>query len=179
MLTINDTLLILIDIQGKLASLMHDKDKLYKNLEIITKSMNILKVPIIWMEQVPDKLGPTINEISNNLPDITPIAKYTFSCFDNDDFKEKLKSMKRKQIILAGIETHICVFQTAFDLIKDGYDVQVIADCVSSRTKSNKKVGIQRMNQVGAVTTSCEMVLFELMKSTKAEGFREITGLIK
>jgi nicotinamidase-related amidase len=113
------------------------------------------------------------------LSDITPIAKYTFSCFDNDDFKEKLKSMKRKQIILAGIETHICVFQTAFDLIKDGYAVQVIADCVSSRTKSNKKVGIQRMNQAGAVTTSCEMVLFELMKSTKAEGFREITGLIK
>jgi len=179
MLTIDNSLLVLIDIQGKLASLMHDKERLYKNFEIITKSMNILKIPIIWMEQVPDKLGPTIDEISRNLPDITPIAKYTFSCFENADFKEKLKSINRKKIILTGIETHICVFQTAYDLIKDGYDVQVIADCVSSRTKQNKKIGLKRMNQAGVVTTSCEMVLFELMRSTKAEGFREITGLIK
>jgi nicotinamidase-related amidase len=179
MLTIDNSLLVLIDIQGKLASLMHDKEMLYKNLEIITKSMNILKIPIIWMEQVPDKLGPTIDEISSNLPDINPISKYTFSCFDNDDFNEKLKSMGRKQIMLTGIEAHICVFQTAYDLIKDGYEVQVIADCVSSRTKQNKKVGLKRMNQAGVLTTSCEMVLFELMKSTKAEGFREITGLIK
>ena len=179
MFKVDDTILILIDIQGKLASLMYDKDKLYKNLGIISKSMNLLKIPIIWMEQVPDKLGPTIDEIAINLSDISPIAKYTFSCYDNDEFKEKLKSMKRKQILLAGIEAHICVFQTANDLISDGYDVGVISDCVSSRVESNKNVGIERMNQAGVVTTSCEMVLFELMKSTKAEGFKEITRLIK
>ncbi|MCP3900438.1 MAG: hydrolase [Desulfobacteraceae bacterium] len=179
MFKVDDTVLVLIDIQGKLASLMHDKEKLYKNLEIITKSMNLLKVPIVWIEQVPDKLGPTIDEITNNLPDQKPIAKYTFSCCNNDEFIEEIKSLKRKQILLTGIETHICVFQTALDLIDDGYEVGVIADCVSSRTQSNKDIGITRMNQAGVVTTSCEMVLFELMKSTKADGFREITKLIK
>ncbi len=179
MFKVDDTVLVLIDIQGKLASLMHNKEKLYKNLEIITKSMNLLKVPIVWIEQVPDKLGPTIDEITNNLPDQKPIAKYTFSCCNNDEFMEEIKSLKRKQILLTGIETHICVFQTALDLIDDGYEVGVIADCVSSRTQSNRDIGIKRMNQAGVVTTSCEMVLFELMKSTKAEGFREITKLIK
>ncbi len=179
MFEIDDTVLVLIDIQGKLASLMYEKDKLYRTLEIITKSMNLLNIPIVWVEQVPDKLGPTIDEVANNLPDKTPIAKYTFSCCNNNEFMEEVKSLNRKQILLTGIETHICVFQTALDLIKDGYEVGVIEDCVSSRTQLNKDIGIKRMNQAGVVTTSCEMVLFELMKSTKADGFREITGLIK
>ncbi|MCK5312572.1 MAG: hydrolase [Desulfobacteraceae bacterium] len=179
MFAIENTLLILIDIQGKLASLMHGKDHLYKNFEIIVKSMNILKIPIIWMEQVPDKLGPTIQQITNHLPDLEPIPKYTFSCCGNDEFMEKLKSIERKQILLTGIETHICVYQTACDLIKKGYEVQVIDDCVSSRTQSNKTIGLKRIKEAGGSVTSTETILFELMKSTKAEGFREITKLIK
>jgi isochorismate hydrolase len=179
MFTLNDTILVLIDIQGKLASLMHNKEKLYQNLKIIVKAMKILEIPIIWMEQVPDKLGPTINEIADNLHDIKPIAKYTFSCCDNSEFKEKLEFFNRKQILLTGIEAHICVFQTAHDLIADKYEVGVIADCVSSRIELNKKIGLNRMSKSGVMVTSTEMVLFELMKSTKAEGFREITKLIK
>ena len=179
MFEIENTLLILIDIQGKLASLMHNKDNLYKNLEIIVKSMNILAVPIIWMEQVPDKLGPTIQQVADNLPDLEPIPKYTFSCCGNDQFMEKLDSIERKQILLTGIETHICVYQTAHDLIKEGYKVQAINDCVSSRTESNKTLGLNRIKDAGGSITSTEMILFELMKSTKAQGFREITKLIK
>ncbi len=179
MFTIDNTVLILVDIQGKLASLMHGKDELFKNLEIIVKSMNTLKIPIIWMEQVPEKLGGTIDEIALNLPDSTPVPKYTFSCCANSQFLEKIESMQRKQVLLTGIESHICVYQTACDLISDGYDVQVISDCVSSRTILNKNIGLKRMSQAGALTTSSEMILFELMKSTKSEGFREITKLIK
>ena len=179
MFTIDNTLLVLIDIQGKLATLMHDKDNLYKNLEIIVKSMNFLKIPIVWMEQVPEKLGPTIRQVADILPDLEPIPKYTFSCCGNYQFLEKLGSIKRKQILLTGIETHICVFQTAVDLLADGYNVQVISECVSSRTKSNKALGLERINQAGGLTTSVEMILFELMKSTKADGFREITKIIK
>ena len=179
MFAIENTILILIDIQGKLASLMYNKDNLYKNLEIIVNSMNILKVPIIWMEQVPDKLGPTIQQVAASLPELEPIPKYTFSCCGNDQFMEKLDFIKRKQILLTGIETHICVYQTACDLIEKGYEVQVIEDCVSSRTQANKTLGINRINRAGGSVTSTEMVLFELMKSTKAQGFKEITKLIK
>ena len=179
MFTINNTILILIDIQGKLATLMHDNDKLYKNLEILVKSMNILKIPIIWMEQMPENLGPTIEQISNNLPDLKPIPKSTFSCCGDDQFLKKLESIKRNQVLVTGIETHICVYQTACDLISKGYDVQVVADCVSSRVHSNKTIGLERINQAGGLTTSTEMILFELLKSAKSDGFREITRLIK
>jgi nicotinamidase-related amidase len=179
MFEIENSVLMLIDIQGKLASLMHNKDNLYKNLEIIVKSMNALEVPIIWMEQVPDKLGPTISNITDNLQDLEPIPKYTFSCCGNDAFNERLASLKRKKILLTGIETHICVYQTACDLIEKGYQVQVIEDCVSSREQSNKILGLNRIEKAGGSITSCEMILFELMKSTKAKGFREITKLIK
>lgn len=179
MFSINDTLLILIDIQGKLASLMHNRDDLYKNLEILVKSMNILNIPIIWMEQVPDKLGPTIKEISDILPDLKPIPKFTFSCCGNDQFMQEISSLQQKQILVTGIETHICVYQTSVDLIKKGFQVQVVEDCVSSRTESNKTLGINRIKNAGGSVTSCEMILFELMKSTKSQGFKEITQLIK
>jgi len=179
MFAIENSLLILIDIQGKLASLMHNKDHLYKNFEIIVQSMNILNIPIIWMEQVPEKLGPTIQQITDNMPDSEPIPKFTFSCCGNDQFMERLDSIERKQILLTGIETHICVYQTACDLIKKDYEVQVIEDCVSSRTQSNKTLGIKRIKEAGGSVTSTETILFELMKSTKARGFREITKLIK
>jgi len=179
MFSINNTLLILIDIQGKLASLMHNKDDLYKNLGILVKSMNILNIPIIWMEQVPDKLGPTIKEISDILPDLKPIPKFTFSCCGNDQFMQEISSLQQKQILVTGIETHICVYQTSVDLIKKGFQVQVVEDCVSSRTESNKTLGINRIKNAGGSVTSCEMILFELMKSTKYPGFKEITQLIK
>ena len=179
MFAIDNTLLVLMDIQGKLETLMHEEANIYKNLEIIIKAMNVFKVPILWMEQVPDKLGPSIEQVSDNLYDLMPIPKYTFSACGNNQFMDKLGLLKRKQILLTGIETHICVFQTAHDLLSKGYDVQAIADCVSSRTETNKILGLKRMNEAGATITSCEMILFELMKSTKAEGFKEITRLIK
>ncbi len=179
MFTLDNTLLVMIDVQGKLAGLMYDREKLYKNLETIVKAMNKLKIPIIWMEQVPEKLGPTIDQVACNLSDIEPIPKHTFSCCDNDRFQKKLKKIKRKNILVAGIETHICVFQTGYDLINSGYEVGVISDCVSSRTQSNKTIGLERMKMSGVIITSVEMTLFELMKSTKAEGFRDITRLIK
>ncbi len=158
---------------------MQDKEKLYKNLEIIVKSMNLLKIPIIWVEQVPQNLGPTIKEVSDNLTDLSPIAKNSFSCCANDQFMEELDSKSRKQILLTGIETHICVFQTANDLFLNGYEVQVISDCVSSRTESNRNLGLTRINQTGALITSVEMILFELLKSTDTEGFKGIVKLIK
>lgn len=179
MFSVENTALVLIDIQGKLATLMHDRETLYKSLEIVVKGMNILEVPVIWMEQVPQSLGPTIEEVSAHLGNMTPIAKNTFSCCDNDQFMDALHRTDRSQILLAGIETHICVYQTAASLIRKGYQVKAIEECVSSRTSRNKQIGLDAIKGVGGMVTSCEMILFELMKSTDAKGFKEIVKLIK
>ncbi len=179
MFSTENTVMILIDVQGKLATLMHEREQLYKSLETIVKSMKILEVPIIWLEQVPESLGPTVEEISKYLTDMTPIAKHTFSCCDNREFTDTFNALNRNQVLLTGIETHICIFQTAFDLIRAGYQVQVITEGVSSRTVENKEIGLGRIKQAGGVVTSIEMILFELMKSTKANGFRDVVRLIK
>lgn len=179
MFSVDNTAIVLIDIQGKLATLMHDRENLYKSLETIVKGMNVLKVPVIWMEQVPQSLGPTIEEVAAHLGNRKPIAKNTFSCCDNDQFMDELNQIDRSQILLAGIETHICVYQTAASLISRGYQVQAIEECVSSRTSANKQIGLDAIRGLGGMVTSCEMILFELMKSTDANGFKEIVKLIK
>ncbi len=179
MLTIDNTVLLLIDVQGRLAKIMYESDKLFSALETMIRGMKILGVPIIWMEQVPESIGPTIEQIALLLPDSEPISKNTFSCCANQEFMDKFDSFGRSKVLLTGIETHICVYQTGIDLIKAGYDVQVVDDCVSSRTKRNKEIGIERIRQAGGAVTSNEMVFFELMKAAKGDNFRQIVKLIK
>ncbi|MFO7752297.1 MAG: isochorismatase family protein [Desulfobacteraceae bacterium] len=175
----DDTALVLIDIQGRLATLMHEQQRLYNSLEILVKGMNILKIPMIWMEQVPSSLGPTVKEVSDLMGHSTPIAKNTFSCCDSEEFMNEFNRLGRSGILLAGIETHICVYQTAADLVEKGCRVKVVEECVSSRTLNNKQIGLEAIKGIGGTVTSCEMILFELMKSTEAEGFKEIVRLIK
>lgn len=179
MLTIDNTVLVLIDVQGKLAEMMHGKDTLFASLETSIKAMKILGVPVICTEQVPANLGHTIVRLAELLTDIEPIAKNTFSCCSNHEFMDSFNSFGRSKVLLTGIETHICVYQTAIDLIKAGYDVQIVADCVSSRTKENREIGIDRIKQAGGSVTSNEMVFFELMKAAKGDKFKEIIKLIK
>ncbi|MFO7883637.1 MAG: hydrolase [Desulfobacteraceae bacterium] len=179
MFSVDNTVLLVIDVQGKLAQMMHEKDHLFSSLETIIKGMTILDVPIILMEQIPKKLGPTINEVAELLPDINPIAKHTFSCCNNEEFMSKFNALERNQVLLTGIETHICVYQTGMDLLKKNYEVQVVADCVSSRTLENKTIGIDCLVRAGASVTSVEMILFELMKAAQGEKFREMVKIVK
>ncbi|MFO7749467.1 MAG: hydrolase [Desulfobacteraceae bacterium] len=179
MFSTDNTVLIVIDVQGKLAQLMHDRDKLFSSLETIIKGMKILDVPIILLEQIPKNLGGTIKEVADLLPETPPIAKHTFSCCNNEAFMERFNSLGRNQVLLTGIETHICVYQTGVDLLKEDYEVQVVADGVSSRTAENRKIGIDRLKQAGARVTSTEMILFELMKAAEGEAFKEIVKIIK
>ncbi|MFH2058756.1 MAG: hydrolase [Pseudomonadota bacterium] len=179
MFSVNKTVMLLIDVQGRLAQLMNEKEKLFKSLQIMIQAMKILEVPIVWMEQIPDKLGRTSVDILQFLSDQSPIEKSSFSCCEEPVFMEKFKKIGRNQVLLTGIETHICVFQTGTDLIQKGYDVQVVADCVSSRTKENKNIGIQRLCQSGAQITSLEMILFELLKVAEGDKFRQIVKLLK
>jgi nicotinamidase-related amidase len=179
MLTVENSLLVVIDIQGNLAQAMHDKTALFENLKKIIKGAQILNVPIIVTEQIPEKLGATIPELAGLFPDFKPIPKTSFSCWGEKAFAEKLKASGRKQILLAGIESHVCVYQTALELKSIGYEVYLAADCLSSRTAENKSIAIARMTAEGVKLTSTEMFLFELMKTAKVEKFREITKVVK
>ena len=179
MLITENTLLLLIDIQGKLAHLMHDKAMLFNNLQKLIKGVQILDVPILWVEQNPAGLGPTIPEVADLLPDVEPVSKMSFSSCRNDRFLQALKALNRNQVLVAGIETHICVYQTAADLVAMGVEVQVVTDAVSSRTAENKAIGLQKMTDAGAMLTSVETALFELLRVAEGEPFKAILNIVK
>ncbi len=180
MLTPNNTTLVVIDVQGKLAQLMSQKEALFDNLQKIIKGAQVLELPIIWNEQLPEKLGPTLPEIAELLSHSTqPIAKSSFSCCGNPPFMEALAATQRKQVLLAGIESHVCVYQTCLDLLNFGYEVEVVTDAVSSRTEENRQIGLARMQQAGATLTSTEMTLFELLRVAAGPKFKEITRIVK
>jgi hypothetical protein len=179
MLHLESTALVLIDIQGKLATLMHQREQLYRNLQILVKGTQALELPILWLEQYPKGLGPTIPEVADLLEDGQPIAKTCFSGCGQEEFMEQLRNSGCRQLLLAGIETHICVYQTARDLLAQGHHVEIVADAVSSRTPENRQIGLERMARAGAEITSVEMALFELLRQAKGEQFKEIAGLVK
>lgn len=179
MFTIDNSVMLLVDVQGQLAQLMYEKDKLFTSLELMIKGMKILGVPIIWMEQIPSKLGPTVEQLSCLMGENSPLEKFSFSCCKEPEFMNKFKALGRNQVLLTGIETHICVHQTGYDLLNQGYQVQVAVDCVSSRTKENKKIGLKRLVQSGGQMTSVEMFLFELMQEARGEKFKQMVKLIK
>ena len=171
--------LVVVDVQGKLAQLMHDKEGLYKNIRILIQSAKILNIPVLWCQQVPAALGPTVPEIAELLIGSQPINKSSFSCSGCEEFNDKLDQLGRKQVMLSGIETHVCVYQTAIDLLAKGYEVYVIADAVSSRMLDNKQIGLNRIAAVGVRISSTEMALFEVLKSADHPHFKQITKLVK
>ena len=179
MLEIESCSLAVVDVQGKLAQLMHSKDVLFKNIQILIQAAKILGMPILWCQQVPGALGPTIPEIARLLSDIEPINKFAFSCCGAHHFITKLNQSARNQVLLCGIEAHVCVYQTAVDLLGKGFKVDVVADAVSSRTPANKQIALGRLAAEGANITSVEMALFELLRTAEHHKFRQIAKLIK
>jgi len=174
-----NTILLVIDIQGKLARLMHKRDQLFQNASTLIQAASLLEMPIIVTEQVPEKIGKTIPEITKLIKGYQPIAKSCFSCCGEDRFMDELESFNRKLIIVTGIETHVCVYQTACDLLSRNFKVQVVGDAVSSRTEANKQCGLNRISAVGGGITSTEMIICELLKDCEHPQFREIVKLIK
>jgi len=179
MLNIDNTALVIVDVQGKLATLMYQKEELFDNLVKIIKGAQALSLPIIWNEQIPDKLGPTIPEIAEILRGMEPLAKTTFSCCGNKGFQARLENANRRQVLLVGIETHVCVYQTAIDLLQEGFEVYLVADAVSSRTQENKQIGIQAIKDAGAKITSVEMALFEMLKEARGDKFKQVIKIVK
>lgn len=179
MLDRGNTALVLIDIQGKLATLMHDREQLYASLQILVQGARALELPIVWLEQYPKRLGPTIPEVADLLPDLEPLPKVCFSACGLEAFRSRLRDTGRRQLLLAGIETHICVYQTGRDLLAGGYYLEVVADAVSSRTADNRRLGLERLAAAGAQITSVEMCLFELLREASGPAFKEIARLVK
>lgn len=179
MLTKKDAVLVLIDIQGKLARIVDKSEEVIQNIANVIQGAKVLGVPVLWLEQYPQGLGKTVEEISQFLTDEKPIEKITFSAYRTPEFVEALEATGRKKVLIAGIEAHICVYQTTADLLENGYEVEVLADCVSSRTELNREIGIEKMKQYGAKISSVEMALFEMKQIAKGDDFKAISKIIK
>ncbi len=179
MLTIENSALVLVDVQGKLAQAMHNKEAFFDTIVKLVKGAQILELPILWAEQNPAGLGPTIPEIAALLPNQNPLSKMSFSCCGNAEFIKELKALKRRNMLVTGIEAHVCVYQTVADLVDMQYDVQVVTDAVASRTAENKEIGLDKCKQAGAGLTSTETVLFELLKIAEGDKFKEIIKIVK
>jgi len=179
MLESRKTVLIVTDVQGKLAQLMYEKESLFQNLGRIIDGAVALEIPILRLEQNPAGLGPTLPEIAKRMPGVEPIPKRCFSCCDHGPIMEALKATGRRQILLTGIETHICIYQSAVALIDRGYHVEIVADAVSSRTAANKKIGLEKSRRRGAEITSVETALFELVRVAEGEPFKKILEIVK
>nr|WP_277347498.1 hydrolase [Wenzhouxiangella sp. XN79A] len=174
--------MVVVDVQGKLARLMHDSDAMIRAQAILVQACRLLEVPVTWAEQLPDKLGPTVDELAAPLAGLTPCAKSSFGCLGDEALREAILGGThegRDQVLLCGIETHVCVWQTAAALLREGRSVHVIADAVSSRSAANREIGLQRMREAGASISNVEMALFELMIEATHPRFREVTKLLK
>lgn len=179
MLSRNSAVVVAVDFQGNLFEAMHDRESLLKNAVNVIRGANILNIPLIVTEQVPQKLGQTIAAVAGEIYDFRPIDKESFSSWDNQKFREELEAFSRSNIVIMGIECHVCVYQTAVDLMENGYSVHVVADAVSSRTKANIDVGLAAMQGRGAHLTSAEMVLFELLRTSVDSKAKEIFKIVK
>lgn len=179
MLTKENTGLIVVDIQGKLARLMHESNVFISNCEKLIKGAQALTLPVIYLEQNPDKLGVTVDELKVLFNNIDPITKFSFNACESTDFLNAIKSKNVDTWLMCGIEAHICVYQTARGLLKLGYNVELITDCVSSRNHLNKQLGIARLKSLGAEVSGLEMCLFELVKDCKSPDFKQILDLVK
>ncbi len=179
MISRSSAALVVIDYQDKLFQAMHDKENLLVNAVKVIRGAKVFDLPLIVTEQIPEKLGQTIPDVIGELGSVERIPKESFSCWGNDRFQEQVKLLNRRDIIIIGIESHICVYQTAVDLLDNGYNVHIVADAVSSRTKENSDLGLAAIKSAGACITSTEMALFEILRSAGNAGFKDIQKIVK
>ena len=170
-------ILLIVDMQGKLAKLVQDSRRVIQKNRHLIQACTFLNIPVLISEQMPEKIGATIEEIRRFFKDGSFIPKKSFSCCGEEAFLRQLEEHKRHQVIVSGIETHVCVYQTVRELLEQSYQVQVVADAVSSRQAENKTLALDRMARLGAQITSTEMLLMELVRTAEHPKFKEILGL--
>jgi nicotinamidase-related amidase len=178
----NSAVLLVVDVQEKLLPVIHDSARVLRNVERLVRGAHVLGVPVLVTEQYVKGLGPTVTPLRQALEETSgyhPIEKDCFSAHGCAAFSSRLKASGRRQVLVAGVETHVCVYQSIGDLLGDGYEVTVIADAVSSRTAENRDIALQRLVAEGAKLSSTEMALFELTVVSGTDEFRAISRLIK
>lgn len=173
--------LVVVDIQQKLLPPIFEKERLVRNSQLLIRLAGILKIPTLLTTQYCKGLGSVVPEIASLAADSTVMDKLEFSCFGSRDFTTALKGLpgRRNTVLLCGMEAHICVMQTALGALQQGYLVHVASDAVSSRAEWNWKIGLQRMRDAGAVISSTEMMMYELLRSSGTPAFKELLPYLK
>lgn len=180
MMDIDNSLVVVIDVQGKLATLVHEYEQVIANIKRTISFAQVFNIPILWSEQAPDKIGVTIEEIAGLLaPAHKPITKRSFSCYGDVGFRKAIDASGRQQIVLVGIETHVCVYQSARDFFRQGYEVFVVEDAVSSKKQIQKDIAIQRMGNEGIHIVGTEMIATDWLQNADHPKFRDVMANIK
>jgi len=177
-LTKNNCLLLVVDVQEKFRPAIHGIDIIINNISKLIKVFRLLKIPIMVTEQYPKGLGETVIELDCMIKN-KKIEKVEFSCFDNKEFQKTIKKPNKKNIIIAGIEAHVCVLKTILDGVKNNYNMHMVVDAVSSRKIFDRDIAIKRAEQSNAFITTTEAIIFQLINSSKDEDFKEISNIIK
>jgi nicotinamidase-related amidase len=176
------TALVVIDVQERLFPAMDadHREEVMRNIKVLTAAARRLHLGTLVTEQYPKGLGHTLQEVKDALPpEVQPVEKVAFSCLGVDAFRSRLTATGARQLLLAGIEAHVCVLMSALDLLAEGYAVHIVADAVTSRTQANWRLAMAQLRQAGAVVTTTEAVLFQLLRQADTDDFRELARLIR
>ena len=174
-----NTALLIIDVQERILKVMRKHENLMENLLKLLRGFKVMQLPVFYTEQYPKGLGPTVAELKDELSEIEAVQKMSFSCSGAGDLFDDLKKKNIEQVVVCGIESHVCVQQTVLDLISAGFQVDVAADGVSSRKKIDYKIALERMRQNGAEVTTVESILFELLNVCGTDQFKAVSKLVK
>jgi nicotinamidase-related amidase len=175
----DNTGLLVIDLQPPLLDTMWNRTQLTANVRRLLEGARLLRLPILVTEQNPEKLGPTATCISETAAGCSPLPKMAFSCCREKSVMDSLQALSRATWLLCGVEAHVCVSQAALDLLQRGYEIQVVADAIGSRERANWEAGLERAREAGAVITTTEMALFELLERAGTDEFRAVHRLMR
>ncbi len=180
LLTKERTALVVVDLQEKLLPAIPSRDAVLHNSVLLLRLAQVLDLPVVLTTQYQKGLGPTVPEVLAAAPGVAPIDKVSFGCFGNDAFLDRLAALSgRSQLLVAGIESHICVAQTVLGALDEGYEVHVASDAVGSRAESNRDIGLGRMERAGALVSSTEMAIYELLARSDVDAFKKMLPYLK
>ena len=179
LLKAGETLLLVIDIQERLAAAMLRRERVTNNVLHLLEVARLKNVPVVVTEQYPKGLGPTVPELAGALPAVSRVEKISFSCCGEAGFVDRVRATGRRKVVICGMETHVCVLMTALDLLHEGFIVHVVSDAVCSRQEENWSTALSMLRDAGAVVTSTETVLFQLLERAGSEEFRTISKRIR
>ena len=175
----SECVLVIVDVQERLARIMERRSQVENAIGVLIQAAKLHQIPIVLTQQYTKGLGPTVDAVASRLDGAEPVEKIFFSCCSEEPFTQKLDSLGRKKVILTGMETHICVLQTALDRLDGGYTVHVPWDAVCSRIDGNRDAGLRFMEQAGVFLTSMETAVFQILEKAGTPQFKEISSLLK